>query len=157
VQQAAAFELDGALLKVLLDASGSPLRNGTKCAMFCYYGDITGAAHRVVWQCFSLPPLSASGLQAACQLTTRAPGVINVLGLILGLQHGQRRLVSRVFVCLSVYRITRKLLINFFEGLGNIWKRTIDQRVHCLIPHCFFSICYDYEDVVFCPCLRQQR
>ena len=82
--------------------------------MFCYYGDIAGAAHRVVGQRFLLPRLWASGLQAACQLTTRAPGVINVLGLILGLQQEQRRLVSRVFVCLSVNRITRKLLIKAF-------------------------------------------
>ena len=70
---------------------------------------------------------------------TRAPGVNVVPGLILGLQQGHGRLVSRVFVCLYVNRITRKLLIRvFFESLGNILTRTIDQRVRCLIPLCFF-------------------
>jgi len=66
--------LDGALLKVLLDASGSPLRNGTKCAIFCYYGDITGAA--CSWAALSVAALMgqrlANGLPA-----TRAPGFSN--------------------------------------------------------------------------------
>jgi len=49
--------------------------------MFCYYGDITGAAHRVVRQRFPLPRFMDQRLASSLP-TTRAPGFKNRESLV---------------------------------------------------------------------------
>ena len=68
-QQAAVFELDGALLTVLLDASGSPLRNGTNASCFVTMV-ISLAQCTVSWAALSAAALMGQRLANY----TRAPG-----------------------------------------------------------------------------------